>query len=184
MYGIEHKLAAILYSLLMLASAVAIRLTAGTFLVPAGVFALAWFGFTFVPLVLLFNAPINSWAVLYMAAAVAVFSLSAVPFNWRQARVRNLQKSLPTARFDSKFLERTLYVSVVLSMLLSLATMVINGWTVQDIIFGLLETSGEFAAQRGGSEGMEYGLIGLLGVFFTYLCPVLGGLRALGDNQR
>jgi oligosaccharide repeat unit polymerase len=183
MYGIEHKLLAILYSLLMLLCALGVRLTAGTFLVPAGVFALAWFAYTFFPLVLLFNVPINSWAVLYMTVAVAVVALSAVPFKWKHARVCNLQKSLPSAGFESQFFERTLYVSVVVSAVLSLATMVINGWTVQDIIFGLLETSGEFAAQRG-TEGMEYGLIGLLGVFFTYLCPVLAGLRATGPQQR
>jgi oligosaccharide repeat unit polymerase len=183
MYGIEHKLFAILYSLLMLLSAVVVRFTVGTFLVPAGVFALAWFAFTFFPLVLLFNVPINSWAVLYMAVAVWVVTLSAIPFKWKQARLRNLEKSWPGAGFESRFFERTLYVSVGLSVVFSLATMIINGWTVTDIIFGLLETSGEYAAQRA-TEDMEYGLIGVLGIFFTYLCPVLGGLRALGAQSR
>lgn len=53
--------------------------------------------------------------------------------------------------------------------------MLINGWSVNDVLFDLLATSGRFAALRG-NVGMEYGLIGSLGILFTYTSASLGGL--------
>jgi oligosaccharide repeat unit polymerase len=183
MYGIEDKLLAILYSLLMLLLAVGIRVVAGTFLIPAGIFALAWFAFTLLPLVVLFSVPINSLAILYILAAVFVFSLSALPFNWRVGLRRNLIKSLPAAGFDSRFLKIVLYLSVMASISLSFVTMLINGFTIDQVILDLLQTSGQYAAVRG-TVGLEYGIIGVLNTMFMYLCPVLGGLRALSPRRK
>jgi len=183
MYGIEDKLLAILYSLLMLLLAGCIRVAAGTFLIPAGLFALAWFAFTFLPLVILFSVPINSLAILYILASVFVFSLSALPFNWRNGLRRNLIKSLSAAGFDSRFLKVVLYLSVMASASLSVVTMLINGVTIEQVIFDLIRTSGRYAAVRG-NVGLEYGIIGVLSTMFTFLCPVLGGLRALAPRRK
>lgn len=178
MYGIEDKLLAILYSLMILLIAIGVRVVTGTFLIPAGIFALAWFVFTFLPLIFLFWVPINSLAVLYILGATFLFFLSAIPFNWQLAFRLNLTKSLVAVKFDSPFLEIVFYVSVIASALLSLLTMLINGFTVEQVIFELLKTSGEYAAVRG-TEGLDYGSIGILSTMFTYLCPVLAGLRSL-----
>ena len=182
MYGIEDKLLAILYSLLMLLVAAGVRVAAGTFLIPAGIFALAWFGFTFFPLVFLFEVPINSLAILYILAAVLVFALSAVPFNWRAALRKNFAKSLAVAKFDSCFLKRVLYFSALVSISLSITTIIINGFTIEQVVFDLIRTSGQYAAVRG-TEGVEYGAIGVLSTMFTYLCPVLGGLRVFAPRR-
>jgi oligosaccharide repeat unit polymerase len=183
MYGIEDKLLAIAYSLLMLLLAGGIRVVAGTFLIPAGLFALAWFAFTLLPLVFLFSVPINSLAILYILAAVCVFSLSALPFDWQGGLRRNLTKSLPTAGFDSLFLKVVLYLSAMASASLSVVTMLINGFTIEQVMFDLLRTSGQYATVRG-MVGLEYGIIGILNTMFTYLCPVLGGLRALAPRRK
>jgi len=183
MYGIEDKLFAIFCSLLMLLLAGGIRMFAGTFLIPAGIFALAWFSFTFFPLVVLFSVPINSLAILYIFAAVFVFSLSALPFNWHGGLRQNLIKSLPDAGFDSPFLKIVLYISAIASASLSVITMLINGFSIEQLIFDMIRTSGQYAAVRG-TEGLEYGIIGILSVMFTYLCPVLGGLRSLAPRKK
>jgi oligosaccharide repeat unit polymerase len=60
--------------------------------------------------------------------------------------------------------------------------MLINGWTLSDLLFDLLATSGRFAALRG-NQGMEYGLVGILGVLFTYLPASLGGLIYAASNR-
>ena len=183
MYGIEDKLVAILYSLLILLLAGGIRVFAGTFLIPAGLFALAWFAFTLLPLVVLFSVPINSLAILYIVAAVFVFSLSALPFDWQGGLRRNLTKSLPAAAFDSRFLKVALYLSVMASTSLSVVTMLINGFTIEQVIFDLIRTSGQYATLRG-TVGLEYGILGVFNTMFMYLCPVLGGLRALAPKRK
>ena len=183
MYGIEDKLIAIMYSLMIFMLAIGVRVVAGTFLIPAGIFALVWFGFTFFPLVILFKVPINSLAILYILIAVFVFCCSAIPFNWRVAFRRNLSKSIDIAKFDSRFLTYVLYLSVLASASLSIVTMLINGFTIEQVIFDLIRTSGQYAAVRG-HEGVEYGIIGVLSMMFTYLCPVLGGVRVLAARKK
>lgn len=183
MYGVEDKLLAICFSLLMLLPAVGVRLVAGTFLIPAGIFSLVWLACSFIPLVFLFTTPINPLAVLYVLTAVLVFSLSATPFNWHMAFRENHVKSLPCAKFDSRFLKTVLYVSVMASASLSVVTMIINGFTVEQIVFDLVATSGRYAAVRG-TDGLEYGAIGVISTMFTYLCPVLGGLRIFAPRRK
>jgi oligosaccharide repeat unit polymerase len=182
MYGVEGKLLAIFLSLLMLLPAVGIRLVAGTFFIPAGIFSLVWFACSFVPLVLLFTTPINPLAIFYVLTAVFVFSLSATPFNWRVALRENHVKSVSDAKFDSGFLKTVLYVSVMASASLSVVTMIINGFTVEQVVFDLIATSGRYAAVRS-IDGLEYGAIGIIGTMFTYLCPVLGGLRIFAPRR-
>jgi len=182
MYGVEHKLLSICYSLLMLLPAVAVRLVAGTFLIPAGIFSLLWFACSFFPLIFLFTIPINSLAIFYVLVAVFVFSISAMPFNWRVAFEKNKDKSRLNAKFDSGFLTIVLYLSVTASASLSVLTMTINGFTVEQVVFDLIRTSGKYAAFRS-TEGLEYGAIGVLSTMFTYLCPVLGGLRIFAPKR-
>jgi oligosaccharide repeat unit polymerase len=50
-----------------------------------------------------------------------------------------------------------------------------SGFDLRSVIFDLIETSGSYAALRG-HEDVEYGLLGLLSIFFTNLAPALGGL--------
>lgn len=182
MYGIEHKVLAIIYSLMMLAIAGGVRRVAGTLLIPAGIFALAWFAFTLVPLVTLLRVPINSFAVLYILGAVSVFSLSMLPFSWRSALLRNQSKNSESAKFDSLFLQLVLYFSVVASLSLSVVSMLMNGFTIGQVLFDLIRTSGQYAAVRG-TEGVEYGIVGITSMMFTYLSAILGGLRAQAPNR-
>lgn len=176
MYGIEDKLLSITYSVIMLVIAICVKKATGTFLIPAGIFALTWFAFTFIPLVFLIDVPINSLAILYILTAVVLYSLSAVFFNWRSAFISNGTKSLSLAMFDSKFLEKIIYFSAVAAIFLSSVTILLNGFTSEEIFTDLIKTSGKYAAVRG-NDGMEYGVIGIIGTLFIYLCPVLGGIR-------
>ena len=178
MYGIEHKVLALPFSGALLLQAYVVRSWIGTYLAPAALFPLAWFFFTFFPLVMLFDAPINAWSIFYIWLSAMAFSLSALPLDWKWAIKKNrLAKATCPAPFESTFVRTCLYVSALGSVVFSMWTMINNGWGIEEILFDLLATSGRFAALRG-IEGMEYGLIGTLSIFFTYLAPVLGGLIA------
>lgn len=183
MYGIEDKLLSITISLMILLLAFGVRKVTGTFLVPAGVFAITWFVFTFIPLVVLIDVPINSLSIFYIYSSVFFYSLGTVMFNWRVAFRRNLAKSLSVANFDSYFLLVAIYISAIAAVLLSIITMLNNGFTFAQIVFDPISTSGSYAAIRG-TEGLEYGLIGLLSIMFTYLGPVLAGIRIFSPRSK
>lgn len=138
-------------------------------------FSICWFLFTIFPLTILIKAPINPFAILYIAAATLVFSMSAIPFNWEAVLRSNKKKTIHPHQFDTRFLRSATYTAIGVAILLSLATMIKNGFTINQIIFDLIRTSGQYAAVRG-NDGMEYGLIGMLGTLTTYLSPALGGL--------
>lgn len=183
MYGLEDKLLAIAFSLLILVAARISRSFAGTFYVPAGMFTLSWFIFSFIPLMILFRAPINSFAILYIFAAATMMVLSATPFDWQSARNANRKKIEDPLRFDTRFLRTAVYFFVGTAITLSIVTMLINGFTINQILFDLLQTSGTYAAVRG-NDGVEYGLIGIFSILFTYLSPALGGLRSAEKNSK
>jgi hypothetical protein len=88
---IADKFLAILFSLLIFAQAYCIRLAVGTYIFPASLLSLAWFFYTFIPLIVLFDEPVNPLSVLYIFICVSAFSLSALPFNWPQAFANKLK---------------------------------------------------------------------------------------------
>lgn len=175
MYGIEHKLLALMFSGGLLLQAWIIRRWIGTYFAPAAFFPLAWGIFTIFPLVIMLEVPINALAIGFIWLSAMAFSLSALAFDWQYARRANKRKAILPINFDSSFIRRWLYLSSSLSFIFSTWTLIINGWGIDEILFDILATSGRFAAIRG-NEGVEYGVIGTIGVFFTYLSPVLGGL--------
>lgn len=176
MYGVEHKLIGILISLGIFFQSYAVRKAVGTYLHPAALFSLIWFAYTILPLTILFEAPINALSVFFIFLCTLAFSLGAIPFDWRRAyRVSRNSKAGFDPRFNSKFMLLCLIAAFSLSIVFSTLTMIINGWSIESMLSDLLYVSGRFAALRG-NEGMEYGLIGILGVFFTYLSAALGGL--------
>ncbi|MEW6088367.1 MAG: O-antigen polymerase [bacterium] len=184
MYGFEYKLLAIVFSVMMLVQAFVIRLAVGTYIIPAAIFSLAWFVYTFFPLVILFNVPINPFSILYIFLCTLAFSLSALPFNWSNAfKANETKKSVCEPQLDSKFIRCCLYISIVLSIVFSTYSMVLNGYDLKSIFFDPIATSGRFAAMRG-TKGLEYGIIGTLSVFFTYIAPVLGGFVSYSQKTR
>lgn len=173
---IAYKLIAIFFSLLLLLQAYVIKLTSGSFLVPGSLFSFAWFLFTFVPLVLLFNVPVNPGSILYIFILVFAFAFSAVPFNWKFAFLQNEAKDrLASLKFDSAFIRVCFYVSVGSSFLFCFLFVLSNGFDIASFLFDFIGTSARYAALRG-NEYLEYGLLGTLSIFFTYFSAVLGGI--------
>jgi oligosaccharide repeat unit polymerase len=183
-YGIEDKLMAIVFSLALLLQACAVRYVVGTFLVPGALFSLVWFVFTILPLTFIFDAPVNSRAILYIFLCGSAFASSAFCFDWRRLRTSSCNRKIYVSqRWNSVFLKNCLYFSVVMAIVLSTVVMVLDGWALADIVSDPLGTSGRFAAKRG-TEGIEYGFVGVMSVFFTYIAPALGGLVSSSQQSK
>lgn len=173
---ISDKLLAILFSLFIYGQAFLIRQAVGTYIFPACLLSLTWFFFTFIPLTILFDVPVNPLSILYIFACVSAFSLSALPFNWPRAFKANKLKSYNDyAQFSSRLMHYIFYISIISSIVFSTLSVISSDIDLESIFFNLVETSGYYASARGQGES-EYGVFGILGIFFTYATSILGAL--------
>ncbi len=175
---IEHidKLIAIFFSLLIFAQAYFIRKIVGTWIFPACLFSLAWFFYTFFPLVFLFGVPIEPLSIGYIFLCTLLFSIGSLPFNWPKAfRANSLKTAFDAERLDSVFLHRFLYFASVVAICATLISLISNGVTLNFSLINLLEISGQFAEMRGQGE-IYYGNWGRASIVFTYVSALVGGL--------
>ena len=179
LYDIFYKSLAILISFNFFILAYFLKRLVGTNYHPAVIFSFSWGLFTLIPMVLIYPAPINPFAILYILMCAISFAAATFIDSNRIAYVKFSSNSIARRKFlislRSRFLVGMLFVSSILGVVLCFWIMLINGWSLNDIFFDLLATSGRFAALRG-NEGMEYGFIGSIGVIFIYLSASLGGL--------
>lgn len=176
MLDIAGKLLAIIFSLFIFAQAYFIRRVVGTYIFPACLLSLAWFIFTFIPLIVLFNVPVNPVSILYIFICVFAFSLSALPFNWSRAfEVNKLKNYNDYKIFSSRLMQYFFYISFISSVVFSTLCVISSNIDLYSILFNLVETSGYYASVRGLGE-TEYGVYGVLGILFTYSTSILGGL--------
>lgn len=183
MVEIADKLLAIIFSLFILAQAYLIRRVVGTYIFPAALLSLVWFFYTFIPLVALFNVPVNPISVLYILVCVSAFSLGSLPFDWAQAYKTNKLKNFNDfSKFNSKFIYLLFYISSVSSIIFSTISISSYGFDSYSVLFNFLETSGRFAALRGQAS-IEVNNWGRIAIFFTYATPILGGFVYYHQNN-
>ncbi|MDO8772757.1 MAG: O-antigen polymerase [Burkholderiaceae bacterium] len=178
------KLVAIIFSVLILVQAYFVRSIVGTWIFPACLFSLAWFAFTFFPLVILFYFPADPRSIAYIFLCVSFFSLSALPFNWSDAFKENRNKNKDdSAKLSSSVIHGLLYFSTIAAIAGAVISVKSNGFSLSSMVFNLLETSGEYAVMRGQGD-LDYGNWGRLSIVFTYIAPVLGGLIYYDSKKR
>src|SRR5437773_7659205 len=89
--SIEKSLA-LVFSLMILGQAYLVRRHVGTWLFPACLFGLFWFGYTFFPLAVLFWVPAHPAAIAFLFLCTVAFSMGSLFFDWKTAFTRNGQK--------------------------------------------------------------------------------------------
>lgn len=181
------KIASILFSSGLFFLANLVKRFTGSWCHPAALFALVWGFFTVIPMIAIYPAPVNLFAVLYIIACVFIFAIPALVIGCKgtylKFRDNEINRINHLNNFNTKFIFIVLLVSSGLGVLFCFWTMLINGWILSDLLFDLLATSGRFAALRG-NEGVEYGLVGSLGVLFAYLPASLGGLMYVSRKDK
>lgn len=146
--------------------------------------SLAWFFYTFIPLVFLYNVPINPIPIFYIAICIFAFSLSALPFNWSRAfQVNKFKASNDTNKLDGRIIRYLFYMSVLYAIFFTTMVMIDNRFTLESMINNLRWVSSRFAAMRASGE-INYDIYGVLSVFFTHLSPALGGLVSYSLSNR
>ena len=139
---IATKLLALLFSVAFLGNAYVVRRIVGTWLFPAVIYSLWWFVVSFLPLVVMFTAPVNPWAVFYMLAGSIVVSASGlIGFRWRDAVKRNALKPSAAAYLNTRTLRWIFTAAALGAVPCFLLNMLRQGFTLADMTSRMFETA-------------------------------------------
>lgn len=179
---IADKLVAIFLCIAVLVQAVVVRRIVGTWVFPACLFGLFWFLATAVPLVVLFTVPFNPLAMVYIFAACVCFSLTALPFHWREGFAVNARRG-PTENLGSPFLVWSFYAlsaGASVALVISIAQ---QGFTLTDILFNFFVVANQYIAKRYSDE-LTVSIFSQLSFVLMYPAAILGGLAFESARSR
>lgn len=175
MIEIIEKCIALTFSLMILGNAFLVKRMVGTWLFPACIFSLFWFGYTFFPLLFMFSVPVDSWAIVFIWFCTLFFSFGGIFFNWKLAFKKNSLKNGIDGYLNSRFLMGIFCVSSFLACTFFYLTMLSQGFSTHDMVFNVFETSAKYINLRY-SETLEPTNFGKLSFVFSYLSITTGGL--------
>jgi oligosaccharide repeat unit polymerase len=170
------KLLALMFSFGILLAALAFKEKTKSWSSPPVVFAAFWFLFTFIPLIGMFDTPINPFSVLFILGCVIAFGSTCIFFPWEKAKILNMQNAkLDENMYSGQVLSSCFYViqiSVVGCILMNLS---IQGYSPDEFIFDLFGTANRYLVAR--YEGrIEPNIFSQIGVVFNYTGVCIGGL--------
>jgi oligosaccharide repeat unit polymerase len=170
-----EKCLALAFSLLILGQAYMVRRYVGTWLFPACLFGLFWFGYTFVPLAILFWVPVQPYATAFILLCTVAFSIGSLAFDWKTAFRRNAQKRETAALvYGSAFLKRVFYLSTFLSLVFLTLNLFAQGFSLVDLFFNLYSSAAAYAALHFSGD-LKDTTFDQLSMVFAYLGSILGG---------
>lgn len=170
----QEKIIAITFSLCILGQAWLVRRHVGSWIFPACIFGLFWFALTFIPLVMLWAAPVEPLAVAFILGACLMFSGTALVFNWEDAYRINKVVDL-AARYDTRFLWLSFYGLSWLVVLCLVVNWNLQGFTFKEIFFDLFVTANRYLERRYAGE-ISRNFVSQIGVVLTYPAAILGGV--------
>ncbi len=147
---------------------------------PAVIFAIFWFAMTILPLVGVWNMPVEPIALAYILGAVAAFGVPAVLVNWKSAAASAIQRnSTMNSRNYSTLLLVGLQVIVVATIVANLHH---QGFPIRSYIENPLGTSTAYL--NASSEGhLKPFPLASVGFILLYVAAALGGLAAVRSNN-
>lgn len=182
---VTYKIASIILSLSILLNAYYIKRVVKTWFFPGTLFSLFWFSFLFVPLVTLWNEPINLLSVLFIVICVVVFSWTSAFFNWQKAYYLNKEKINSNLAYNSKFIRRLLITFIFASILFTILQVSAQGISLNDMFLHPLNSAGEYAKLRYAEELIST-KFQMFSILFALLSVPLGGLLfgSIDNNKK
>lgn len=178
------KSLALTFSLMILGQAYLVRRYVGTWLFPACIFGLFWFGYTFIPLAVLFWVPVQPYAIAFIFFCAVAFSMGSLFFDWRAAFGRNGQKrGTAGVVYGSSFLKRVFYVLTVSSIVFLILDLLEQGFSVHDLLFDLQVSAATYADMLY-SDDLTINMFARLVLVGTLLGATVGGLLFSCTSRR
>lgn len=181
---IFNKCLALTFSLMILGQAYLVRRYVGTWLFPACLFGLFWFGYTFFPLAVLFWVPVQPHAIAFIFVCTLAFSMGSLLFDWRSAFQRNTLKRDTAARvYGSPFLRVIFLLSTLLSLIFLALNLSAQGFTLSDLLFDLYASAAAYADLHYSGD-LNVQIFDRLSVIFAHLSVILGGFLFAGISTK
>lgn len=179
-----EKLICIIFAFGILGQAYLFRLQTRTWLSPACLYGLFWFGYTALPLMVTPVIDINPLGVIYIFFSCLIFSVSSLVFNWKLALKKN-KEIAQKINYNSKIINFSFYFFGILSILSTVINWGVQGVSYYDILFNLLDAGGEYMSKRYSGE-LQSSIASQLSIVLTYPTAILGGIlygsRVHGDK--
>ncbi len=173
---IFEKCLALVFSLMILGQAYLVRRYVGTWLFPACIFGLFWFGFTFFPLAILFWVPVNPYAIAFIFVCTVAVSMGSLVFDWKTAFARNAWKRETTATmYGSPFLRVVFYAASFAALACVVLDSLAQGISLHDLFYNLIVSAAAYR-DLGGYGYLDVTIFGRFGTMFIFLSVILGGL--------
>mgnify|MGYP000190097420 CR=1 FL=1 len=172
---VAEKALALFLSLAILGQAYVVRRIVGTWVFPACLFGLFWFGYTFFPLAIMYWVPVEPYSIAFIFVCALAFSIGFLAFDWKSAFESNSTKQETVVMiYGNPFLKIIFYAFT----LGSLAFLVINSLaqdiTLYDLIFDMFVSSATYAERRS-SESVNVNIFGQLSLVLAYAGVSVGG---------
>lgn len=165
----------IMLSILFLAGAWSAKKVIGVWLNPASIFLLFWFLYTFMPLLLAFEVPVNPLAIIYLLIFGLFFSLPFTTIRWNIAFKANEAKKDAAHVFNRRSMVLGVIVCSLFSTCMAFISVLQQGISIQQIIMSPLSAGGIYASNRYSGDIVS-SIYSQLGLQFSYYSAVLGGL--------
>jgi len=178
----QEKLIAIAFSLLILGQAWIVRRHVGTWIFPACILGLFWFGFTFFPLVILFTVPVEPRAIAFILGACLVFSSTALLFNWGAAYQTN-KVTYMAASENTRFLRLSFYGFSGVVLFCIVINWHLQGFSLKEIVFEFQTTAAKYLTSRSAGQ-ISKNIVSQIGVILTYPAAILGGVVYAARRNR
>lgn len=167
------KIVSLLLSCGMLYVAYIVRRIAGSWLLPACLYSVAWFLFTFIPLVVLPGVPANPLAVGYILLTCLAFSLPVLGVEWNALQpVANPEAS---SVFDRRFLRQVFYAFAALTFVALLISTAAQGISLSSLTSNFFETSNSLIADRYNQSTIDT-IFNQISNVASYVTVCLAGL--------
>jgi oligosaccharide repeat unit polymerase len=172
------KCLALVFSLMILGQAYLVRRRVGTWLFPACLFGLFWFGFTFVPLVVLLTVPIDPWGTGSILLCLMSFSFTAFLFPWSEAFKKNALKRQATPHvYESPFLRKVFYALSSVTLVCIVLDSLAQGISIHDLLYDLIATAAWYRnLDSFDGLGLNITLYNRFSEILIYDVAMLGGM--------
>jgi oligosaccharide repeat unit polymerase len=149
---------------------------------PAVVYAVFWFGMTFLPLVVMFPLQGNIQAMIYILATVVAFSAPALCSNWHKSVM--IAKSRLTNHEDPAV---WLHLAFLFLQGIAVAFVFLNmerqGIPFAEFLRAPTQTSARYLALRYNNQ-IASNIFSQLGLTFSYIGAALGGMLVVSTSSR
>lgn len=175
MEDVLSKFSALGLSGLMLAVAYGARRVSGTWLAPACLYCVAWFLFTFLPLLALIDAPASPLAIAYILATCIAFTLPTLATRWPDAFAYAATGPYAELLFNTRFLRISFFFFAIVAVVTLAINASIQGVQISRLTTNFFEVSNSLIADRY-SENLVSNIFAQASNIASYTSVAIGGL--------